>query len=71
MTYIRAEGHEPWKTVEELELATLGWVYRRNNERLHGFIGDVPPVEFEKAFYTENHRQISWRGTQAWILCNT
>lgn len=41
----------PWKTVEDLELATLGWVHWHNTERLHGYLGDVPPVEFENAFY--------------------
>ena len=44
----------PWKTVDELELATLGWVHWNNKECLHGFIGDVPPTEFEKKFYAEN-----------------
>jgi transposase InsO family protein len=41
----------PWKSVEDLELATLGWVHWHNTERLHGYLGDVPPVEFENAFY--------------------
>ncbi|WP_245854530.1 IS3 family transposase [Flavimobilis soli] len=41
----------PWKTVEDLELATLGWVHWHNAQRLHGYLGDVPPVEFENAFY--------------------
>ncbi|MGN7979451.1 IS3 family transposase [Microbacterium sp. 22195] len=41
----------PWKTVEDLELATLGWVHWHNTERLHGYLGDVPPAEFEAAFY--------------------
>jgi transposase InsO family protein len=37
----------PWKTVEEVELATLGWVHWHNTQRLHGYLGDLPPVEFE------------------------
>ena len=41
----------PWKTLEDLELATLGWVHWHNAQRLHGYLGDVPPVEFENAFY--------------------
>lgn len=41
----------PWKTVEEVELATLGWVHWHNTSRLHGYLGDVPPAEFEAAFY--------------------
>ncbi len=41
----------PWKTIDDLELATLGWVHWHNTERLHGYLGDVPPAEFEAAFY--------------------
>lgn len=37
----------PWKTVEEVELATLGWVHWHNTQRLHGYLGDLPPAEFE------------------------
>jgi len=40
-----------WDDVDELELATLSWVHWFNHERLHGHCGDVPPVEFEAAFY--------------------
>jgi len=42
----------PWKTIEDLELATLGWVHWHNHERLHGYLGDVPPAEFENTYYT-------------------
>ncbi len=38
----------PWKTVEAVELATLGWVHWHNTQRLHGYLGDLPPVEFEQ-----------------------
>ncbi len=41
----------PWRTVEDVELATLSWVYWWNNHRLHSAIGDLPPVEFETAHY--------------------
>ncbi|AWT55037.1 IS1137, transposase orfB [Mycolicibacterium smegmatis MKD8] len=41
----------PWKTVEDVELATLGWVHWHNNNRLHGYLDDLPPAEFEAAFY--------------------
>jgi putative transposase len=37
----------PWRTAEEVELATLAWVDWWNHRRLHGACGDVPPVEFE------------------------
>ncbi|WP_248193757.1 IS3 family transposase [Micrococcus endophyticus] len=41
----------PWRTVEDLELATLGWVSWHTTQRLHGYLGDVPPAEFEDTFY--------------------
>ncbi len=40
----------PCRTVEDVELATLGWVHWHNRARLHGYLGDVPPVEFEAAY---------------------
>ena len=48
---IRGPDQGPWKTVEDVELATLGWVHWHNTERLHGYLNDVPPAEFEAAFY--------------------
>jgi transposase InsO family protein len=41
----------PWKTIDDLELATLGWVHWHNTQRLHGYLGDVPPLEHEEKFY--------------------
>lgn len=43
----------PWTTVEEVELVTLGWVHWHNSQRLHGYVSDVPPAEFEATFYAE------------------
>jgi putative transposase len=40
-----------WDDVDELELATLSWVHWFNEHRLHGHCGDVPPAEYEAAFY--------------------
>ena len=42
----------PWKTIEEVELATLGWVHWHNTQRLHGYLDDLPPVEFEQLHAT-------------------
>jgi putative transposase len=41
----------PWKAVEDVELATPGWVYWHNSSRLHSYLGDIPPTEYEDAFY--------------------
>ena len=40
-----------WDDVDQLELATLSWVHWFNEQRLHGHCNDVPPAEFEAAFY--------------------
>lgn len=47
----------PWRTVEDLELATLGWVHWHNTQRLHGYLHDIPPAEFENAFYADQARR--------------
>ena len=41
----------PWKTVEDVELATLGWVHWHKTTRLHGYLDDIPPIEYEERFY--------------------
>lgn len=38
----------------EGELATLSWVHWHNTSRLHGYLDDLPPAEFEAAFYATN-----------------
>ena len=44
----------PWRTVEEVELATLGWVHWYDTERLHSYLGDIPPDEYEANHYAAN-----------------
>ncbi len=44
----------PWRTVEDVELATLAWVHWWNTARLHSAIGNVPPAEFEAAHYARH-----------------
>jgi putative transposase len=46
---IRQQG--PWRGVDDVELATLGWVHWFNNKRLHGALDDIPPVEYEAAYH--------------------
>ena len=40
----------PWRSVEQVELATAEWVDWWNRERLHGTCGRIPPAEFEAAY---------------------
>jgi putative transposase len=53
---IRGPGQGPWRTIEDVELATLGWVHWHNTARLHGYLNDVPPVEFEAPWREANMR---------------
>jgi len=48
---IRHRG--PWRTAEQVELATLEWVQWWNQRRLHGAIGHIPPAEHEAIYYRE------------------
>src|SRR5690606_22132357 len=43
----------PWRTVEQVELATLEWVWWWNNERLHGELHYRTPAEVEAAHYAD------------------
>ena len=46
---IRRQG--PWKTVDDVEYATLHWVDWFNHRRLLAPIGHIPPAELEAAYY--------------------
>jgi putative transposase len=53
-----------WDGVDELELATLGWVHWFNEHRLHSHCADVPPAEFEAAFYAAQQTDPTGVGIQ-------
>jgi putative transposase len=48
--------HGPWRTAEQVELATLAWVQWWNQRRLHGALDHIPPAEHEARYYRE-HQQ--------------
>ena len=48
---IRQRG--PWRTVEQVELATLEYVWWWNNARLHGELDMRTPLEVEQAYYAD------------------
>ena len=43
----------PWKTIEQVEFATLQWVDWYNNDRLHGSCDRQTPVEYEQTRATQ------------------
>ena len=51
---IRRRG--PWKGLDDVELATLEWVDWFNHRRLHSHCGDIPPAEYETAYYSHHNR---------------
>jgi putative transposase len=46
---IRKRG--PWRSLDQVELATAAWVDWWNRRRLHSAIGDMPPAEFEALYH--------------------
>jgi putative transposase len=43
----------PWRSVEQVELETAAWVHWWNTDRLHSACGDVPPAEYETAYWAD------------------
>jgi putative transposase len=58
------DAPRPWDDVDELELATLSWVHWFNEDRLHGHCDDIPPAEFEAAFYAAQQTAPTGVGNQ-------
>ncbi len=48
---IRRRG--PWRTVEQVELATAEWVDWWNRRRLHSAAANLPPSEFEQRYHDQ------------------
>jgi len=44
-----------WRNVDDVELATLGWVHWCNHHRLLAPIGNIPPIEYEHHWTTTQH----------------
>jgi transposase InsO family protein len=53
---IRQRG--PWRNIDEVEFATLEWIDWFNHRRLFQPIGDVPPAEFEMAYYRQQQESV-------------
>ncbi|WP_448004486.1 IS3 family transposase [Agromyces bauzanensis] len=54
---IRRRG--PWRTVEQVELATLEYVWWWNNQRLHGELDLRTPIEVEQAYYADQESALT------------
>ena len=49
----------PWRTIEQVELATLEWVWWFNNQRLHSELDYQTPAEIEAAYYAQTNPVIA------------
>jgi putative transposase len=47
----------PWKSVDDVEIATAEWVDWFNHRRLYEYCGDIPPAELEAAYYAQHQPQ--------------
>jgi putative transposase len=52
-----------WKGLDEVQFATLEWVDWFNHRRLLEPIGDVPPAEFEAAYYQATKNGVHINGS--------
>ena len=54
---IRGPDQGPWRTIEDVELATLGWVHWFNTDRIHSYLNDESPDQFEATYAATNTDQ--------------
>jgi putative transposase len=47
---------KPWRTIEDVELATARCVDWFDHHRLYQYCGDIPPAELEAAHYSQRQR---------------
>jgi putative transposase len=45
----------PWRGLDDLEVATCGWVSWFNTDRFHGELNDLTPAEVEAAYHRRSH----------------
>ena len=48
---IKARG--PWRTIDQVEVATAEWIDWFNHRRLYEYCGDIPPAQIEQAHYAQ------------------
>ena len=53
---IRPRG--PWHNLEDIELATLEWVWWFNHHRLFEPHGHIPPAEYEELYYSSQNAPV-------------
>jgi putative transposase len=55
----QVERHGPWRSLDELELATLEYIDWYNHRRLHSACGYRPPAEYEAIYYDQHNTSVA------------
>jgi transposase InsO family protein len=60
------DPRKPWRGLEGVEFALLGYIDWFNTRRIHHQIGGVPPAEFEANYYDDynEHCQLQLAGVK-------
>ncbi len=57
---------DPWKNIDDLEIAVAEYIDWFNHRRLHGEIGTVPAVEYETEHYRHQHPRSCRDNSAVW-----
>ena len=64
-----------WKTITDVEIATLSWVHWFNTQRPHGHLGDSSPADHEAAYDAERSNNLPvghhWNSSPSNPGCST
>jgi len=58
------QRHGPWRSLDELELATLEYIDWFNHRRLHSACSYRPPAEYEAIHYAQHNVPVAPAGAQ-------
>ena len=58
------QRHGPWRSLDELELATLEYIDWFNHPRLHSACDYRPPAEYEASYYDQHNVPVAPAGAQ-------
>lgn len=47
----------PWRTIDQVEVATLEWVDWFNHRRINSYCADIAPAEYEALYYSQHRTQ--------------
>lgn len=51
MAHARTDRPDPWRSIDDVEIAVAEWIEWYNTTRLHGSLGDISPTQYEANYY--------------------